>query len=167
MKVHQKYSPTNDTPQSAEDICRDLVLEIVGKVVAPVEETSGIKRKPVEVECETQTTIDEKALEISALKINKEYEEKIELGNALYKILNKGVVQEESFPPGGQDFDICLFTNSSFSMENIFQRSLANSFTSGVLLLNTITIFGTLIISSLLSYFAANTFPSFKSSMKL
>jgi len=39
MEVHQKYSPTNETPQSAEDICRDLVLEIVGKVVAPVEET--------------------------------------------------------------------------------------------------------------------------------
>ena len=55
-----------------------------------------------EVECEPQTTIDEKALERSALKINKEYEEKIELGKALYKILNKGVVQEESFPPEWQ-----------------------------------------------------------------
>merc|ERR1712030_69144 len=55
-----------------------------------------------EVECELQTTIDEKALERSALKINKEYEEKIELGKALYKILNKGVVQEESFPPEWQ-----------------------------------------------------------------
>ena len=102
MKVHQKYSPTNKTPQSAKDICRDLVLEIVEKVVAPVEETSGIKRKHEEVEWEAQTTIDEKALEISALKINKEYEEKIELGKALYKILNKGVVQEESFPPEWQ-----------------------------------------------------------------
>ena len=30
-----------------------------------------------EVECEPQTTIDEKALEIAALKINKEYEEKV------------------------------------------------------------------------------------------
>ena len=55
-----------------------------------------------EVECEAQTTIDEKALEIAALKINKEYEEKVELGKALYKILNKGVVQEESFPPEWQ-----------------------------------------------------------------
>ena len=55
-----------------------------------------------EVECEPQTTIDEKALEITALKINKEYEEKVELGKALYKILNKGVVQEESFPPDWQ-----------------------------------------------------------------
>ena len=45
-----------------------------------------------EVECEPQTTIDEKALERTALKINKEYEEKVELGKALYKILNKGVV---------------------------------------------------------------------------
>ena len=51
---------------------------------------------------DAQTTIDEKALEIAALKINKEYEEKVELGKALYKILNKGVVQEESFPPEWQ-----------------------------------------------------------------
>ena len=69
----------------------------MGKVVALVEETSGIKRKHAEVECEAQTTIDKKAL-----KINKEYEEKVELGKALYKILNKGVVQEESFPPEWQ-----------------------------------------------------------------
>ena len=55
-----------------------------------------------EVECEAQTTIDEKALEIAALKINKEYEEEVKLGKALYKILNKGVVQEESFPPEWQ-----------------------------------------------------------------
>ena len=45
---------------------------------------------------DAQTTIDEKALEIAALKINKEFEEEVELGKALYKILNKGVVQEES-----------------------------------------------------------------------
>ena len=51
---------------------------------------------------DAQTTIDEKALEIAALKINKKYEEKVELGKALYKILNKGVVQEESFPPEWQ-----------------------------------------------------------------
>ena len=29
MKVHQKYSSSIKAPQSAEDICRDLVLEIV------------------------------------------------------------------------------------------------------------------------------------------
>ena len=99
MKVHQKYSSTNKTPQSEEDICRDLVLEIVDKIVTTKEESSGIKRKLEEVEYEAQTTFDEEALEKSALKINKQYEEKIGLGKALYKILNKGVVQEESFPP--------------------------------------------------------------------
>ena len=52
MKIHQKYSHINETPQSTEDICRDLVLEIVGKVVGPIYETSGIKRKHEEVECE-------------------------------------------------------------------------------------------------------------------
>ena len=51
---------------------------------------------------DAQTTIDEKALEIAALKMNKKYEEKVEMGKALYKILNKGVVQEESFPPEWQ-----------------------------------------------------------------
>ena len=70
MKVHLKYS--NKTPQSAEDTCRDLVLEIVDKVVAPVEESSGIKRKHEVVEREAQITIDEEALKKSALKINKD-----------------------------------------------------------------------------------------------
>ena len=41
MKVHQKYSLTNKTPKSTEDMCRDLVLEIVDKVVFPVEEIVG------------------------------------------------------------------------------------------------------------------------------
>ena len=65
--------------------------------------TSGVLAdREDEVECQAQTTIDEKALEIAALKMNKKYEEKVELGKALYKILNKGVVQEESFPPEWQ-----------------------------------------------------------------
>ena len=96
-KIHVKYS--NETSQSTEDMCRDLILEIVDKVVGPKELISGMKRKHEVVECEAQTTIDEEALEKSALKINKQYEEKIGLGKALYKILDKGVVQEESFPP--------------------------------------------------------------------
>ena len=97
MKVHVEYSI--ESSLSTEDICRDLVLEIVDKIVTTKEESSGIKRKLEEVEYEAQTTFDEEALEKSALKINKQYEEKIGLGKALYKILNKGVVQEESFPP--------------------------------------------------------------------
>jgi hypothetical protein len=67
INVHQKYSTKNKTPQSAEEICRDLVLEIVDKVDAPVEESSGIKRKREEVEYEAQTSIDEEALEKSAM----------------------------------------------------------------------------------------------------
>jgi hypothetical protein len=101
MKVHVKYS--NKTPQSAEDICRDLVLEIVDKVVNPVEESSGVKQKHEEFTVETQATINEEALRISALKIQREYAEKIALGKALYKILNEGEVQEESFPPQWQN----------------------------------------------------------------
>ena len=96
-KIHVEYSI--ESSLSTEDICRDLVLEIVDKIVTTKEESSGIKRKHEVVEREAQTTIDEEALEKSALKINKQYEEKIGLGKALYKILNKGVDQEESFQP--------------------------------------------------------------------
>ena len=69
-KVHLKYSI--ESSLSTEDMCRDLVLEIVDKVVAPVEESSGIKRKHEVVEREAQITIDEEALKKSALKINKD-----------------------------------------------------------------------------------------------
>ena len=83
MKVHQKYSPTNKTPQSVEDICSDMVLEIADKVVSSTKESSGVKRKYEEVTSEAQATIDEEALEQSALKIQREFEEKTALGKAL------------------------------------------------------------------------------------
>ena len=114
-KVHDKFKLAI-TLQTNEEMCRDLVHEIVNNVFEPQEECSRIKRKHEEVEFEATTTIDEEALRKSALKINKEYEEKIGLGKTLYKILNEGVVQEESFPPDwknaldsylkqGQEFD--------------------------------------------------------------
>ena len=80
-KIHVKYS--NETSQSTEDMCRVLILEIVDKVVGPEEVISGMKQKHEVVECEAQTTIDEEALEQSALKIQREFEEKTELGKAL------------------------------------------------------------------------------------
>ena len=75
----------------------------VDKVVDPVEESSRVKQKREEVTGEVQATIDEETLEQSALKIQREYEEKIALGKALYKIVNEGEVQEESFPPQWQN----------------------------------------------------------------
>ena len=99
MHVHNKNSPNEKPPQSAEAMCRDLVLDVVDKVVALEEESSGMKRKHEEVECEAKTTIDMEALRKSALKLNKEYEDKLELGKALYKLLDKGLIQEESFLP--------------------------------------------------------------------
>jgi hypothetical protein len=101
MKVHVKYS--NESPQSTQDICRDLPRKIVNEVVTSTEESSGMKRKYEEVTGEAQATIDKEALEQSALKIQREYEDKIALGKALYKIINKGVVQEESCPPQWQN----------------------------------------------------------------
>ena len=83
MKVHQKYSPTNKTPQSVEDICSDMVLEIADKVVSSTKESSGVKRKYEEDTSDAQATIDEEALEQSALKIQREFEEKTALGKAL------------------------------------------------------------------------------------
>ena len=80
-KIHVEYSI--ESSLSTEDICRDLVLEIIDNIVTTKEESSGIKRKHEEVEYEAQTTFDEDALEKSALKINKQYEEKIGLGKAL------------------------------------------------------------------------------------
>ena len=68
-KIHVEYSI--ESSLSTEDICRDLVLEIVDKIVTTKEESSGIKRKHEEVEYEAQTTFDGEALEKSALKINK------------------------------------------------------------------------------------------------
>ena len=90
---HLKQHSEKDTNNPATNISVTKNYNTTSSVLADRED---------EVECELQTTIDEKALERTALKINKEYEEKIELGKALYKILNKGVVQEESFPPEWQ-----------------------------------------------------------------
>ena len=90
---HLKQHSEKDTNNPATNIYGTNNYNTTSDVLADKED---------EVESKAQTTIDEKALEISALKINKKYEEKIELGKALYKILNKGVVQEESFPPEWQ-----------------------------------------------------------------
>ena len=111
-----KYS--NESPQSTQDMCRNLLLEIVDKVVDPVEESSRVKQKHEEVTGEVQATIDEETLEQSALKIQREYEEKIALGKALYEILNEGEVQEESFPPQWQNaLDLYLKQGHQIDLE--------------------------------------------------
>ena len=57
-------------------------------------------------------------MEQSALKIQREYEEKIALGKALYKILNEGEVQEESFPPQWQNaLDLYLKQGHQIDLE--------------------------------------------------
>jgi hypothetical protein len=118
-KVHGKFKLAF-TFQTNEEMCRDLVHEIVNNVFELEEESSGIKRKHEEVEFEARTTIDEEELRKSALKINKEYEEKIELGKALYKILNEGVVQEESFPPEWQKaLDLYLKQGNQIDHETV------------------------------------------------
>ena len=117
MKVHLKYS--NITPQSTEDICRDLVLDLVYKVVAPVEESSRINWKHEEVECKTQTTgnkdqsnkryegervfgdncynsIDVQALRKSRNMDEQQYILKIELGREVYKYLHETKIMQES-----------------------------------------------------------------------
>ena len=108
MKVHLKIP---NGIQSNEEICRELLLEIVDKAVdsTPPQGGSGMKRKYFDSTQEYHldsrkheenqlTLIDMKAIRKAALKNSEEYKEKINLGKALYKILGEGKVEEESFP---------------------------------------------------------------------
>ena len=65
---HLKQHSEKDTNNPATNISVTKNYNTTSDVLADRED---------EVECEPHTTIDEKALERSALKINKEYEEKI------------------------------------------------------------------------------------------
>ena len=83
LNRHLKQHSEKDTNNPATNISVTNNYNTTSDVLADRED---------EVECEPHTSIDEKALERSALKINKEYEEKIELGKALYKILNLSLI---------------------------------------------------------------------------
>ena len=116
-KVHLKYSI--ESSLSTEDMCRDLVLEIVDQVADPKDVNSAMKRKHEEVECETQTTenkdqshkryelnrvfddnshnlIDVQALRKSIDKDEEEYKMKIELGREVYIYIEEAKVLQES-----------------------------------------------------------------------
>ena len=68
LNRHLKQHSEKDTNNPATNISVTNNYNTTSDVLADRED---------EVECEVQTTIDEKALEIAALKINKEYEEKV------------------------------------------------------------------------------------------
>ena len=59
MRVHQKYSPTNTTTQSTEDMCGDLNPETMDNIFDPQEESFGMKQKHEEEEFEAKTPYKE------------------------------------------------------------------------------------------------------------
>jgi hypothetical protein len=107
MKVHYKYK-VNIELQSNEEMCRELVLDLVDKSLGKVDKTTatqtylndveqtGMKRKYEELN-EESSDIDTEALRKEALKKTQQYQEKIKLGEELYKILGEGEVEEEAF----------------------------------------------------------------------
>ena len=137
IKVHLKYQP-----KSNEELCRELVLEIADKVVdsQPTKDVNlvrtGTKRKFKE-EVNQQVVaqflnrdlsinpyFDPETLEKAALEMHEEYQQKIALGAALYKILGKGVVTEESFPNDWKEaLDLYMKQGHEIDCENVVLKA--------------------------------------------
>ena len=134
IKVHLKYQPEN---KSNEEMCRELVLEMVDKVVDPssTPERTGTKRKYSDSTQEYHldsrkheenhlALIDMKALRKAALKNSEEYKEKINLGKALYKILGEGNVEEESFPNDWKEaLDVYMKQGHEIDCDNVVLKT--------------------------------------------
>jgi hypothetical protein len=101
MKVHEKYIAKIEL-QTNEEMCRELVMDLVFKAVGKVDkpstprndcdgvEKAGIKRKYNE----DTSIIDIEALREAACKKTQEYREKIKLGEKLFKILEEEFTSE-------------------------------------------------------------------------
>ena len=141
MKVHLQYQTKIHTKSNVE-LCRELVLEIAGKVVnsQPTEGVNlvrtGTKRKFNE-EINQQVvaeflnkdlsiipSFDLETLEKAALEKHEEYQQKIALGAALYKILDKGVVTEESFPNDWKEaLDLYMKQGHEIDCDNVVLKA--------------------------------------------
>jgi hypothetical protein len=110
MKVHAKYNQPEKYEakiQTNEEMCRELVMDLVDKAQGKVDEPTvtkndwedvkqvGLKRKCEELKEDT-SIIDIEALDKALLKKSQEYSEKVSLGEEIYKILGKGEVEPES-----------------------------------------------------------------------
>jgi hypothetical protein len=109
MKVHVKYNQPEKYEakiQTNEEMCRELVLDLVDKAIGKVDEPTatkndwedvkqaGMKRKYNEVA--SVNKIDTQALKKALLKKSQEYSEKVSLGEEIYKILGEGEVESKS-----------------------------------------------------------------------
>ena len=131
MKVHLKVQPEN---KPNEEMCRELVLELVDNVVEkcnPTKDQNELKRKleePVASKFSNRDfsinlKFDSEALEKAALEKHEMYLQKIELGKELYKILGKGVVTEESFPCDWKDaLDLYRKQGNEIDCENVILK---------------------------------------------
>ena len=136
MKVHQNIQPEIHL-KSNEEICRELLLELVDKAVdpTPAQGGSGMKRKYFDSTQEYHlnsrkheendlVSIDMKALRKAAVKNSEEYKEKINLGKALYKILGEGNVEEESFPNDWKEaLDVYMKQGHEIDCDNVVLKT--------------------------------------------
>ena len=102
MKLHLKLQAQTQ-PKSNEEMCREIVFDLVDGFVDPVQEDTERKEKHVNSAQEHSkrkrnfeepskfftTDPDLENLEKAALQKQEEYEEKVNLGKKLYKILDK------------------------------------------------------------------------------
>ena len=93
IKVHLKYQPEN---KSNEEMCRELVLEMVDKVV---DQTPGkdlnVERNELKRKFEDSEIDDVRKV---ILKTTEEYKNKIALGKTVYNVLGEGEGEEEALP---------------------------------------------------------------------
>ena len=93
MKIHLKYT----AEEGSDNICKDIVLDLVDKVLE--EKISDVNIKCSEHDAYLEPAIKRKCYEIEALRKTlieqtEEYKDKIALGADIYKILNEGKVDE-------------------------------------------------------------------------
>ena len=99
MKMHQKYT----AEEGSDTICKDIVLDLVDKVLEENRSDINIKcsehgdaylEPQIKRKYHEAGEIDAKTLEKKMVEQTKEYKHKIALGENIYKILGKGEAEE-------------------------------------------------------------------------
>ena len=97
MKVHLKIQSEN---KPNEELCRELVFEVVDNVIEKCNSTNVHKVEKNELKRkleETETDDDDNVRKVILLK-TEEYKKKIALGKTVYKVLGEGEGEEEALP---------------------------------------------------------------------
>ena len=99
MKIHLKYT----AEEGSDTICKDIVLDLVDKVLEENRSDINIKcsehgdaylEPQIKRKYHEAGEIDAKTLEKKMVEQTKEYKHKIALGENIYKILGKGEAEE-------------------------------------------------------------------------